>query len=60
MKNSASQEFSTPSQEGAKRQLRHRADFELSTPWQAPQTEVEVIVAAIWQHVLSVDMRRLA
>jgi acyl carrier protein len=36
-------------------QLRCRADFELSTPWQAPQTESEAKLASIWQHVLSVD-----
>jgi acyl carrier protein len=37
------------------KQLRRRADFELSTPWQAPQTESEAKLAAIWQHVLSID-----
>ena len=45
----------TSLQTETQKQLRRRADFELSTPWQAPQTESEVILAAIWQHVLSVD-----
>ena len=55
MRNSASQESSPPSQEDTKRQLRRRADFDLSTPWQAPQTEAEVELASVWQHVLRVD-----
>jgi thioesterase domain-containing protein/acyl carrier protein len=37
------------------KQLRRRADFELSTAWRAPQTESEAKLAAIWQDVLSVD-----
>jgi acyl carrier protein len=39
----------------AQKQLRRRADFELSTPWQEPHTEAEAKLAAIWQDVLSVD-----
>ena len=45
----------TSLQTETQKQLRRRADFELSTPWQAPQTEAEVKLASIWQHVLSVD-----
>src|SRR6476660_5711395 len=37
------------------KQLRRRADFELSTAWRAPQTDCEAELAAIWQYVLSVD-----
>lgn len=37
------------------RQLRPRADFDLSTPWQAPRTDTEAKLAAIWQDVLSID-----
>ena len=55
MRDSASQESPPPSREGTKPQPRRRADFDLSTPWQAPQTEAEVKLASVWQHVLSVD-----
>ena len=55
MTDRASQESLPSSQDGAKRELRRRADFDLSTPWQAPQTEAEVKLASVWQHVLGVD-----
>jgi thioesterase domain-containing protein/acyl carrier protein len=56
MRDSAPEDSWPSLQEGTKKELRRRADFDLSTPWQAPQTDAELKLAGVWQHVLCVDI----